>query len=299
MNALSGYKYFSIVFFSLYCYSNLLAGEYWDIDIGLQSSLTNYSNSVVRKEKKASGFLLNADYLNTSGLTFVYQHSKIDYKLGIKAINQDNAFISFRHILRPDELNGLLTLKLSAFHIVNNDPDELTDHVNVVVPEISYLNYQRNLYLGLAYNHSSYPFQLIVRQWEPAIGIALNNDQNWLQLRGFFISTKQKNVSLYQKNTQALDISLTHFFDKNRLLPLNHIKANVLIGERIFAVDSHTATVYNLSDIQRGSISLSLEFQLSDSMRINIAGGRERFINKSNYDKYSSVFFYANLMAHW
>ncbi len=150
----------------------------------------------------------------------------------------------------------------------------------------------------MGFAHSDYYDDLAIEQWTPTVGFGFNQQSDWVQLRGYYISSSKRAKTHDQKLSNAIDVSLTHYFD-GQILKLNKIKASCLIGERFFAVDRDAASVYNLNDIQRGSFSLLAEFKITEIIKISISGGEERYKNKTIDDDYSSKYLYMGLSTSW
>jgi len=273
---------------------NVLAGENWETTIGIQGSLGDYSNSIIRDKKNSYGVFVSADYLDSYGFTFVYDRSSYDYNKNIKTIDQNNYFLSGRKTFRPDAINGLLTLSLDTFYIDNNDKTKLSDKVKVYGTHLSYLTYDKKYYADLGYAYSDYYKGLTIEQWTPTFGFGFNKQRDWLQVRGYFISSNKRNRTQGEKNVEAVDLSLTHYFD-GQTFKLNKIKGSYLTGERFYTVDRDSANVYNLDDIQKEGFALLAEFQLNETIKLTVSGGKERFINKILNDSYSSTYIYSAL----
>ena len=275
--------------------SILNATENWDFKSALQSSFSNYSDSIIRDNRYSVGFSIIGDYLNRTGFSLIYGQSKINYNNDITAIKQNEGYLSIRHLFRSDTLHGTLHLSLAGHIIRNNDPVDAFDHLNTISPSFTYVDYGKNYALGLSYAQSNYPEDFTVRQWSPSIGFAFYQQQNWLTLKGYFITSSDKLKSQGEKTTQAIDISISHYFQAKRILPINKIQLSVLLGERIFAVEG--AAVYNLADLQKESFSVSSEFRLVNNLLLTLAGGLDKFENKVIDDDYSSLYLYANISS--
>ncbi len=282
------------------------AGEDWDVTAGIQGAVGDYSNSRQRDKKSNYGFFVSADYLESYGFTFVYDNSSYDYRknsdyktnYGRSSIDQDAFFLSGRKTFRPDALNGLLTVSFDIHHIDNDDKSKISDNVKVYAPHISYITYDKNYYVDLGYANSDYYKGLTIDQWTPTAGFAFNDQKDWLQMRGYLISSSKRARTQNQKSAKALEVSLTHFFD-GQFLNLSKIKGTAITGERFYAVDRDAATVYNLGDVQRGGFSLLAEFDVTESVKLTLSGGNERYRDKTYKDDYSVTYFYTGLSTSW
>jgi len=273
--------------------SSAKATEKWDLNMGLQSSYSDYAASTLRKNRYSNGLFVNIDYLNKTGFSLIYNQSKIKYKFNIDPIKQKSLFASTRYLFRSDGLEGNVHLSLDGHKITNNDPNKAFDHVNVISPHLNYVNNAKDLAFGITYARSNYPQNFVIKQWTPNVGIAFNQQQDWLALKGYFIASSDSQKTQGKASTKALDLSITHYFQAQRLLPISNLKLAVLLGQRIYAVED--ASVYNLADVQHESVSLTSEFQINHHFSFSVASGVEKYENRDLNDQYTSTYLYANL----
>ncbi|MBF0471400.1 MAG: hypothetical protein HQL48_08495 [Gammaproteobacteria bacterium] len=285
------------------CSSLLEAGELWDFHLGLNASYGRYSDSRIRDGKIGSGGSIRADYLDSFGGTVAYQYHRIHYLQGFDQIEQNDYYVSFYKKFRPDPLSGVISLSLGAFSLANGDPKPGTNRARIFSPTLSYLPFSGEYFVALSYAESIYPEYdeqlfseaLTLQQWTPVVGFAFNQQRQWLQLRGFFISSSDRRRSSQAEATTGGEISLTHYFGRERLFAINYLKVSASFGERMFAVDNDTIAVYNLPDVDRGGGSLVVEWQLTQGVTLLLAGGVEAFLfdapGNQPDERYTSQFF--------
>ncbi len=270
----------------------------WAIKTDVQTLYGNYSGSLQRSSLLSGGLILSADYLDKGGFSLAANSTQLTFKAG-NTINQQGYFANARYKLYFDALPGPLTLMLNGHYINNNDGTGNTNHVQVVAPQVSFLNYAKTFYVDFGYAHSVYQNNLNVEQLTPTLGFGFNQGADWVQLRGWFIKPSNPLRAQNKRSTTAADIKWSHWFAAGAWHHLEKIQLGGLLGERIYAVDNDAAAVYNLSDIQRGSLSLALQWQLSESLHVMGMGGNERYRNNTINNAYDNRFAYLDISKNW
>lgn len=276
-----------------------IAAEEWDIKLDVQASKGDYSGSTQRNDVNSLGAFVSAEYLDKAGFTFGYNRTKIDFKSNIKDIDQDVFYASARTYITPDKIPGKFTVRLDLYKVDNNDPTQNTDEGRIFSPQVSYISFDKNWYLDLGYTHSNYSGSLSLDQWTPTVAFAFNNKNDWLQVRGYFIDSSNSARTQGEGSTDAVEVKLTHYFAPGAALGVDRFYVTALVGERMFAVDPDAASVYNLADIQKGSLSVGAAWDLNDSWDLLFIAGAERYDNQSINDEYDSRYAYFNISKKW
>ncbi|MDX8378333.1 MAG: hypothetical protein R8L53_09965 [Mariprofundales bacterium] len=270
----------------------------WQIKTDLQAQYGSYNKSLQRESITSTGLILAADYLERGSLTLAATASKVNFKTN-STITQQAYFASARYHSYFDLLPGKLTFRVDGHMINNNDITGNTDGVQVIAPQLSFINYGNSFYMDIAYTRSSYSKNLNINQYTPTLGFAFNALSDWLQIRGYFIDVSNPARAQNKKNTSAAEIKLTHWFAPDNFLGINSIQITALGGERIYAVDGDAAAVYNLADLQQGSGMIGLTWQLSESTQIMLLAGEEHYLDNTITNSYISRFAYTNLSTQW
>jgi len=274
-----------------------IAGD-WSVKTDAQAIYGNYSGSKLRSSFSGAGVILSADYLDKGGFSLGANYTRLAVKVG-NNINQQGYYGNARYKLYFDALPGPVTLRMDGQFISNDDITGNTDNVKVFTPQISFLNYAKTFYMDLGYARSSYQNNLHVDQFTPTIGFGFNEGADWFQVRGFFIKPSNRLRAQNKNSTSAADIRWTHWFAPGSWLGVEKMQIAGLAGERIYAVDNDAAVVYNLSDIQQGSGSLSLQWRLSESVHLMLMGGYERYLNNTINNSYGNTFGYIDISKTW
>ncbi len=270
----------------------------WQVKADTQGSYGKYSGSIKRKSLLSVGAIVSADYLEQGGFSLGGNYTKLTFNAG-STLNQQSVYGSIHYNVYLDALSGPLTLRVDGHGINNNDATGNTDNVNVIAPQISFLNYSKTFYIDLGYARSSYKNNLTVDQWTPTLGMGFNDGADWLQVRGYFIKPSNKLRAQNVSRTSAADVKWMHWLAPDAWLGLEKVQLAGLFGDRIYAVDGDAAAVYNLADVQKGSLSLALQWRLSQSLHLMLAGGNEQYLDKTINDSYNNRYAYIDLSTQW
>ncbi len=270
----------------------------WTVNSSLQTLYGNYNGSSQRQSMVNGGILIHADHLDTSGLSVGVNATKLSFRGG-KALNQQSYFVSARHKLFFDALPGPLTLSLSGHWINNNDVTTNTDNVSVIAPQLSWINYAKTWYLDLGYARSRYNNNLHVDQYTPTLGLGFRQGADWLQLRGYLIHFSNPLRAQNKRQTSAADVKYSHWFSPGAFYKPENMQLGGLFGERMYAVDNDAAAVYNLADIQQGSLSLAAQWRLSEASSLMLMLGNERYLDNTRAERYNNRFAWLNISQNW
>ena len=283
---------------------SVFAGDIWYVSATASVMPGNYSGSKQRNSLLSSSIILNADYLDAFSFSVAYNNFKINFKPvnGVSSdINQDQFAGRMQYHFFSDLFKGRLTAQLVAYDISNDDITKLTDDVSVISPGFFYRNINKTLSVGIEYVRSKYSSNnhLVMTQWTPSFGFGFNNKADWLGFKAFLIDSSDRRLSQGEDAMKSLDIKWTHWLAPDALLNINHFFISVLAGQRIFAVDNDAFSVYNLADVQKGSLLAGVTWKLKYDIDITSLMGLDRYENKSINDSYNQQYLYLGLTKHW
>lgn len=283
-----------IVMSFIFSTSVSIAENSWDYQLDIQGEGGVYSGSRFRNTIASGGVFARADH-ERGGITLGYNRTRINFGVGIGDIDQEDWFISGRLHFNPELLEGKLSTRVDFYRIDNNDPFNFTDDVIVIAPQISWINHNQSLYLDLGYVRSIYRRDLDVDQITPTVGFAFNNGFDWIRLRSYFIHSSNSLRSQGKSETIAVEAKWTHYFGQDRPLgSLEYIKIGLLAGERVFAVDGDAADVFNLSNTQKGTLSLATQWAVTEKQKLLFGMSLSRYKNGFIDDNYMLPLLYAN-----
>lgn len=269
----------------------------WKIQADAQGMYAQYSGSSTRKNISSEGVLLRADYLDSGGFTLGTTATQLQFKA--TTLTQQGVYASANKHLYLDALPGVLTLRMDGHYISNNDVTGSSNRVKVYAPQVSFLNYRKSFYADLGYAYSSYPKGLSVSQLTPTLGLGFNQAADWLQMRVYWVKPSNAAQAQNISSTTALESKWTHWFAPSNAWIPQKMDVGALFGQRIYAVDGDAAAVYNIADVQQGSISLASQWRISESAHLMLAAGNERYRNKFISETYDSRYIYLDVKGAW
>lgn len=200
----------------------------------------------------------------------------------------------------------------------------IKDNFTVFNPTVSFLNFAKTFYLDLGFAYSIYKSNdsannninithpkkniivggsttddITVTQWTPTIGFGFNRAVDWLQFRSYLISFSSSNRVDFKDSTVALETKWIHWFSSDPLFGLDSISLILLTGERIYAVDSDSYSLYSFADMQKSSLALSAKWELDNQISLILQAGYENNEDIVENDNYSSSYLYSQLSKKW
>lgn len=271
----------------------------WYFSGSLTGVTGSYHGSVLRDDFHSGGFVVSADYLEKFGLTFGYTRSIVNFKNNISATKQNEFLLTGRVNLNPEDVEGTIGLRLDGHYTDNNDTSGNTDEVWAIAPIISIVPFDRSSYFDLGYAYSSYQNDLYVHQFTPTAGMAFNQKADWVQIRGYFINPSNANRAQGKKHTTAAQVKWTHWFAPENFLKLDNLGLSGMVGERVYAVDHDNLSLYNLADVQKGSVALDMNWKVSEQTSLLLHAGYDAYENVSINDDYSASAVVLSLSKSW
>ena len=113
------------------------------------------------------------------------------------------------------------------------------------------------------------------------------------------ITSSDKSLSQNEDSLTAASIKWEHWFNPGPALGIHNLYIDVLAGERVFAVDNETFSVYNLEAVQQGSVLLGLGWRPDEDLDITAIAGVEKYKNKIVDNSYNREYLYISLSKHW
>jgi len=281
----------------LSCLPTAQASNSWQWKSDIQGLSGNYSGSSTRSSIRGEGVMIRGDYLDEGGFSLGVNATQLTFKNGT-VLNQKGVYGRIDKRFYFDALPGALSLRLDGHALSNNDKTGSTNTVNVIAPQVSFLNYGKNFYMDLGLAYSTYPRALKVLQLTPTVGLGFNQAADWLQLRGYWV--KPSNAALAQNTTQTLGLESkwTHWLAPSTWLPRS-MTVGTWLGQRIYAVDGDAAAVYNLADVQQGSLSLTGEWSILQGVSAVVSVGNERYRNQLIRENYNNQYVYLDVKGAW
>lgn len=267
---------------------------------------------------------LDAVHLDKSGIGMGYIHQNQGLSDRDDVVNDIMYYTGWTSWF-PETLSGKVSFALSYYNGTETtsnsgadggnlpgpgkpSPDNttvFTDSLEIINPVLSFINYQKTLYVDIAYAISTYNTsdssigKLQVTQWSPAIGFAFNDQYDWMQIRPYSVDLSNDNRTPGISNTKAHTISWTHWVKKIETQALEKITLTLLSGERLYAVDHAARKVYNINDMQTGSLTIGANWKSGTQTDFYVYGGYERYEVVATNENYNSLFVYTGITTRW
>ncbi len=304
--------------------NRVLAGEGdWYINAGVEGVYINYNGSPRYESLLGIGGFFQADYLERASFIVGYNHNYRTYQSAASApgdMNENVFFVSGKGNFHPGDWPGPLSVRLDGYSgsdkygsfevagIPGRRTVNMVDDFTVISPMVSYLNYARTFYLDLGYSYSSYRFggtslitlpqDIDVSQWTPTVGFAFNQSRDWLRFRAYLINLSNSDRVNGRDSTSALETKWTHWF-VDTPGGLDSLTLNLLLGERIYAVDSDSYTVYSTPDMQKSLLAIDGEWMLGENARLLAEVGYTKYEDVVLAEDYNSTHFYLQWSYNW
>ncbi len=285
-----------------------MTADLWKLKLTPQVTYVGFGGSKLRSDMVSTGLYFDAQYSDIGGIAGGSTYTQLNYKGSISTLNQAAEFLSGRLNVKQDFLPGRLSLSLDGHQINNDDSSNESDDVQVLAPQLSFLNNSQWFYADLGYAVSFYGKSsdgngsLSVQQWTPTLGFGFNNNYDWLQLRLYDVNISNPLRTLHD-HTDAVEIKLTHYFSPKSIWIPHSVTIGGLAGNRMYAVDSDTKLVYNLADEQKGGGFLAAQWKLSGHYLVTLSAGSDIYQTQDkangNQYTYTGTFGYLGVTKQW
>ncbi len=237
-----------------------------------------------------------------------------------------------------DSLPGKLTLRLDGYvgqDKYNNfsvpapmgggtQNISIKDNFTVLNPTVSFLNFAKTFYLDLGFAYSTYKSNdsannninithpkkniivggsstddITVTQWTPTIGFGFNRAVDWLQFRSYLIEYSSSNRVDFKDSAVSLETKWIHWFSSDPFLGMESASLILLAGERIYAVDSDSYSLYNFADMQNSSLAMNAKWKFANQLDFILQAGYENNEDIVENNNYSSSYLYGQLSRNW
>jgi hypothetical protein len=215
---------------------------------------------------------LNAERLNQGGFSVGLQSTHIDMQpLVPKATQDQNNWLLSGYVYAPSpSLSGRFKWQLDVHRVLNDALQGNSDGVTAVVPQLSWVSFDRPLTFDLSYAQSRYPNTRTIHQISPSVGFGLNNNQNWFQIRGYLIHNLEPGVSMGMTSSHATDFRLIQLFQSPSPWVPQSVTLGLERGKKIYFVDAVTQTVHNVPMRNDGGESIAAIWNLGQKTQLKL-----------------------------
>lgn len=244
----------------------------------LRTSLTwvhgNYQDATLLKQQQGAG--IRNDFENvTWGATWGLQRTYIDMQplTQVPQQKQDNWLLSAYTQTNSTYLPGAFKVRLDAHSLQTG-----SSNMRSLAPEITWTSFDLPMQLHASMAISNYSDMADVHQYSGAINWGLNAQQDWVELRGYWIRNLDPQRAEQRSQTMSPQIRWTHLISSQTPWIPHSLSLTLDGGEKIYHIDMVTQSVYNLPMLSKGGQSLALKWSLSSRSQFSVQ------LSKTHYD---------------
>lgn len=239
----------------------------------------HYTDSLTMNNQHGTGFRLTGIHNAQWGITAGLQSTRI----GMTPItqtstqDQDNWLLSGHVHIPSTAWPGRWTMQIDAHRLYNDTKTGDSNGVRVIAPQLSWLSSSQPFKLELGYASSHYKDSADAHQLSPSVGFGLNENQNWFQMRAYFINNLDPSRALGHSHTRGTDFKLTQFLHSSSSWTPSSVTIGIERGKKFHAVDMLTQTVYNLPMVNEGGVNIAATWKLTPSSHLSIQASKNRY----------------------
>jgi len=271
-----------------------MAEENWNTTINYQADYGSYDGSQLRDDHSSQGIGLQFNYLDQLELKLYGNKSEVSYNVTSENLEQDEYAARANYTIFSDSLSGRVGLGLYFHTVDNNDVTGQTDAVDIWASSISYSPWDQQYKVGLEYAQSDYSNLSEVHQLTTTVSFAFNDQYDWLNLRGYFISPQEEDMAELE-DRQALEVTWQHWVQPDNWLGLDSVTLSAMGGERQFAVNSDIHLVMNLVDVEKQRYGAGLNWKTANGWQTSLGISYTEFENESINDSYNDQLVYISV----
>jgi hypothetical protein len=248
------------------------AQDVWQLNTSVNAMTGKYDGSLIMKKQHGLGVRLNGERANEGGFSVGLQSTHIDMQpLVPKATQeQNNWFLSGYAYTPSPSLSGRFKWQLDVHRVLNDALQGNSDGVSAVVPQVSWVSFDKPLTFDLSYAQSRYHNTRTIHQLSPSLGFGFNNNQNWFQIRGYLIQNLEPNLSMGMSSSHATDFRLTQLFQSPSPWVPQSVTLGLERGKKIYFVDAVTQTVHNLPMRNDGGENIAAVWRFAQSNQLKL-----------------------------
>lgn len=244
-----------------------------------QFTYGSYSGSVERKNITSE--TLNLSYIPQPdyGISVNFNHSNLKRNTPLSDDTTTKPGLTLFKYFKIGE--GNLGGRFTGTNVTSDDTN--SDNTFIPYGAIMFKTDDSSKYFDLGYAYSGYR-DTKVNQYTLTGGFELFNWWAWAQTRIYYIDLS--NVVQGENNTFAVEERLTFYVIPKEL----SLTLYGLVGHRIFAYDPDLGLVYNLPDIQKGSVGLTVEYNVTKKLTAFGDVTYEAYKNDDIHDSYYGTY---------
>ena len=173
-------------------------------------------------------------------------------------------------------------------------------------PRLSLRSVDARQFLNLDYTDGQYAMPAPgvpayrLRQFAPAVGMEIAERQDWLTLRFYDVRSPDAARSLAAPTrARAVETKWVRNLDPAAGGP-NQLQFSTLFGNRLHAVDPDSASIFSLTDMQTGGVSMGASWTLTPHAKWMVNGGYDRFEQGGlGGQEYINAYLFTGVKGRW
>ncbi len=283
-------QYILVLLLTLVGVPNLFAEEAASqVSLSTGATYGLYSGSQQRDKIIFESIALSYTPTFSDGFNLALNHSVLTRKTPLSNINGRNTNLSYYHFFTNSSGN-YIGGKAALNHVRSDD----VNSNGAIIPHLSVSYKPASLLSAFEMGLARTPYVDATAQQVSVMGATSLFDQwVWSQTRVYYINLS--NTIQSKNHTLAVDEHLTYYVIPKALT----LSLYALFGERIYAYDVDLGTAYNLPDIQKGSLGLSLNYALDEDISLFADMTQEKYDNVSITNPYRVRYYTAGISARF
>jgi len=265
----------------------------WTTTMSVDSLMGSYSDKTLKQDLMAFGITTSIQYLDSHRFSFGYNSTSIQYDPDIVAesnLSQSTLQFDATTAIYSDLLNGKLSPSFQYQRIGGDLSDPLLGDMSTFGVIVRYINFRQTLYLDAHFSNSSYDTDISVTQQDIAIGRRFFGPSHWIQLRLYSIGSS----SLSEANN-SVDFLYKYWLTTYSLMAPHSVHIAVLLGDRQFAVDPDSQSVWNLNEKHTQYIRTGADWLIMGKLTFTTLFSLSSYEPTDGTDSYNNIGLYFKL----
>ena len=269
--------------------SDLFAQEV--VSLSTSATYGLYSESQQRDNIVSESVVLSYTIVPIAGLNLALNHSSLSRKSRLSTINVNTANLSYYEFMTTSSGN-YIGGKGALHYIQSDDPNSN----GAMIPYLSVSYKPESLLYAFEIGVARTPYIDTTAQQVSimgAVALLFFDIDVWAQTRVTYINLLT--TTRLRDPTLAVEERLYYTLIPDELT----LSLYALFGERIYAYDADLSTSYNLPDTQKGSLGISLNYNLDDDISLFTDFTQEKYDNVAITNQYRVIYYTAGLSARF
>jgi hypothetical protein len=262
------------------CATNMAyAQDAWQWRSSVTATTGQYSDAIVLKSQQSWGLRLTGEKDQTWGWTAGLRSTDMAMQPNIPVSGQrqiDGLLSGFVHAPSV-QMPGRWTLQMDAYRTTSDATNSISSDVYAIAPQMVWQSYTLPVRLDAHYARSKYKNTPGIDQFGFGVAYGFNAAKNWVQWRGNAQPNLTPEIALGHPRLSSSVLKFTHLFEAGSPWTPSTVTLGVQRGQKMFAIDPVSQTLYNLPMLHEGGESITSVWKLSPQTGLTLHWGRDRY----------------------